>query len=728
MADFFLELFSEEIPARMQSRAAEDLARLITETLSGLAPRDIRTWYGPRRIALGARIASEVASVSATERGPRVNAPEQALHGFLRKHGATREQVRQEGDYWVLDKQADAVAAPVLIAAALPGLLRRFPWPKSMRWGGTSHFTWVRPLRRMVCLLDGLVVPFDLRDGNDDGHGLVSGDLTEGHRFLAPGAFAVSGAEDWAARLRDHRVLADAAERKKAITAGIARIAAEKSVSVVDDPGLLDEVTGLVEWPVMLAGRIANEHMDLPPEVMQVSMRVNQRYFATRSADGRPAPWFIFAANVEAQDGGATIVAGNERVLRARFSDARHFWDLDRKAPLASRLPLLEHVTWHAKLGSQGERVARLRLLAERIAPLVQAGPALADRAAELAKADLVTGMVGEFPELQGVMGRYYALHDSEDAFVADAIRDHYAPRGPADPVPVAPVSIAVALADKLDQLAGFFVIDERPTGAGDPYALRRAALGIIRIIRENGLRLNLLPVLDAAVAAARRTSGHHAAHLAGDRLVDALNRAPGAAALVGADGVGRVTKPAPGTDQHFDLLAFDILEFLAERLRVQLRGEGARHDVLAAVFAAGADDDLTRLLARAAAVTSLLGREDGANLLAAYRRAANILRIEERKDGPHTDAPDSSLLAEPAELGLHRAITAGLAIVTLVHEEKYTEAMAEMAKLRLPLDAFFEHVTVNAADAKIRRNRLRLLNQVRTTMDRVADFSRIEG
>jgi glycyl-tRNA synthetase beta chain len=336
--------------------------------------------------------------------------------------------------------------------------------------------------------------------------------------------------------------------------------------------------------------------------------------------------------------------------------------------------------------------------------------------------------MVGEFPELQGVMGRYYALHDNEDGLVADAIRDHYAPRGPSDPVPVAPVSIAVALADKIDQLACFFAIDERPTGAGDPYALRRAALGVIRIIRENELRLKLLPLLDAAVSAARKAAVGGAAEMAGEQAVRALNSNPGAAMLVGSDQVSRITRPVPGTDQHVDVLAFDILEFLAERLRVQLRTEGARHDVLAAVFAAGGDDDITRLLRRTDAVSMLLRQDDGANLLSAYRRAANILRIEERKDGPHTDAPDSTLLKEPAEEGLHRAVIASLAVVPLVHDEKYTEAMVEMAKLRGPLDAFFEQVTVNAQEPDIRRNRLRLLNQVRTTMDHAADFSRIEG
>jgi glycyl-tRNA synthetase beta chain len=733
MPAFFLELFSEEIPARMQARAADDLARLLVDALAGLSPLNSRTWYGPRRIAFAAEVKANVGAASSSERGPRANAPEQALQGFLRKHGATMEQVRREGDYWVLEKQSDAVAAPALIASVLPGVLRRMPWPKSMRWGGTSNFTWVRPLRRIVCLLDGAIVPFDLREGADDGHGLASGDLTEGHRFHAPGAFAVSGPDDWAAKLRDHRVLAGVQDRTRVITDGIARIGAEKSIIVADDPGLLEEVAGLVEWPVPLAGRIAQEHMDLPPEVMQVSMRVNQRYFATRVADdhtgeSKAAPWFIFVANIAAADGGAAIVAGNERVLRARFADARHFWDLDRKTRLESRVPSLDHITYHAKLGTQGQRVARLRRLADAIAPRVEAAPALADRAAELAKADLVTGMVGEFPELQGVMGRYYALHDHEDPYVADAIRDHYAPRGPSDPVPATPVSISVALADKLDQLACFFAIDERPTGAGDPYALRRAALGVIRIIRENGLRLKLLPLLDIAVAAARQAAGEHVAALTGDRAVKAFNTNPGAVILVGANSQKRVTRPVPGADHHVDLLAFDILEFLAERLRVQLRSEGARHDVLSAVFAAGEDDDITRLLRRAEVVSSLLTSDDGANLLSAYRRAANILRIEERKDGPHTDAADSSLLTEPAELGLHRALIAGLAIGTLVRDEHYAEAMAEMAKLRGPLDAFFEQVTVNAPEPNIRRNRLRLLNQVRSTMDRVADFSRIEG
>jgi glycyl-tRNA synthetase beta chain len=685
MPELFLELFGEEIPARMQSRAADDLARLCSEALAPLSPANSRNFYGPRRIALAMDVAERTIGSRTTERGPRRNAPEQAVAGFLRKHGATREQLGEQGDYWVLEKTAEAIPATRLIAETIPPLLRRFPWAKSMRWGGTSNFTWIRPLRRIVCLLDGCVVPFDLREGDDNGHGLTSGDTTEGHRFLAPGPFTVTSCTDWARRLRERCVLVDAAERRRVISDRITHLGRAFQVALVEDPELLDEVVGLVEWPVPLLGRIDDAFMDLPAEVRQVSMRVNQRYFAFRNAGGTPASYFGFVANIEAADGGATLIAGNERVLRARLADARHFWDLDRKARLESRVPLLDHVTFHAKLGSQGERVRRLEQLAEALAPMLGAGPALARGAARLAKADLVTGMVGEFPELQGVMGRYYALHDGEDRLVAEAIRDHYAPKGPTDAVPTANVSVAVALADKLDLLVSFFAIGERPSGAGDPYALRRAALGVIRIIRENKLRLRLIPVI-ALAGAAWRHSGVH---------------------------------PVPPQE---------ILDFLAERLRVQLRAEGARHDVLAAVFAAGADDDLTRLLARTDAVAALLGAEDGTNLLTAYRRAANILRIEERKDGPHDSEPNETLMVLPEEHALYHHLAAAREIETLIGAEKFGEAMTEMARLRAPLDAFFDKVTVNAPEPYLRLNRLRLVHKVRSTMDRIANFARIEG
>jgi glycyl-tRNA synthetase beta chain len=692
MPELFLELFSEEIPARMQAGGAADLERLVTAVLGALQPRHMRTFHGPRRIAIRAELDRELSAETRTERGPRTSAPEQAVAGFLRKHNASRDQLREESGYWVLDRTAAAVSAEQTIAAALPTMLRRFPWPKSMRWGGTSVFTWVRPLRRIVCLLDGAVVPFDLRDGpNDDGHGLVAGDLTEGHRFHAPEAFAVRSCSDWQAQLAVRRVLVDADERKRRIVQSIDAEASAHQLELVDDPGLLDEVVGLVEWPVPLLGRIDAAFMDLPPEVRQVSMRVNQRYFSLQSRTGEPAPWFAFVSNIEPDDGGAATIAGNERVLRARFADARHFWELDRKKPLADRVPLLDAITFHAKLGSQGDRVRRLRQLARTIAPLVGADPETADRAAELAKADLVTGMVGELPELQGVTGRYYALHDGEPLAVANAVRDHYAPKGPNDPVPTAPVSVAVALADKLDQLAGFFAIGEKPSGSSDPYALRRAGLGVIRIIRENGLRLHLEPLFEAAQALVMYSE----------------------AAMQG--------RARPDTA--------DLLEFLADRLRVQLRAEGQRHDVLSAVFGAERDDDFTRLLSRSNAVAALLGTETGDNLLTAYRRAANILRIESRKDGPFDGAPDRRLLREPEELSLVQALDdAEPGIQDLLAREAYHEVLNPMSRLRAPLDRFFDHVTVNAPDPELRRNRLRLLNRVRATMDRVADFSQIEG
>ena len=682
MPEFFLELFSEEIPARMQARAADDLARLIGEALAPLAPAEIQSFSGPRRIALAASVARGVAESRGSERGPRRGAPEQALAGFLRKHGAAREQLREEGDFWVLDRVLPGIAASDLIARELPGLLRRFPWPKSMRWGGSSAFTWIRPLRRILCILDGETVPFNLRDGEDDGHGLASGDLTEGHRFLSPGAFPGASCAEWRGALRDRHVVVDVAERRRLIGDGVTRLAGERGLTVVDDPGLLDEVAGLVEWPVPLLGRIDAAFMDLPPEVMQVSMRVNQRYFALRDADGRAAPWFAFVANVAATDEGRTIIAGNERVLRARFADARHFWDSDRALRLDSRVAALEKVTFHAKLGSQGARVRRLERLAGAIAGQIGALPVQASRAAFLCKADLTTGMVGEFPELQGAMGRYYALHDGEEAAVADAIRDHYAPRGPDDSLPADPVGIAVALADKFDQLAAFFGIGEKPTGSGDPYALRRAALGIIRIVREHRLRLPVRQLIDSATC-----------------LLEA--------------------KP----DRE------ELLAFLLDRLRVQLRAEGARHDVLAAVLGTGLDDDLVRLLARTDAVAALLGTETGESLLTAYRRAANILRIEEKKDGPHDGPLDPAQLRLPEEQNLSAVLhRIEPAIAAAIRDEDFTAAMSALATLRKPLDDFFDKITVNDPAPDLRSNRLRLLARVRSAMNQAADFSRIDG
>jgi glycyl-tRNA synthetase beta chain len=686
MADLLLEVFSEEIPARMQRQAADNLARLLGEALSPLAPTNARTLYGPRRIAWLGQVAAEVPAAAVSERGPKLAAPEQALAGFLRKHGATKEDLREDGGYWLLEKTVAARPAAALIAEALPTLLRRFPWPKSMRWGGTSQFTWVRPLRRILCVLDGAVVPFSLASGDDDGHGLVSGDLTEGHRFLAPGDIRITSNAQYEGSLRDSCVIADASERRARVAEGIAERAASAGYSVVPDEGLLDEVAGLVEWPVALLGRIDAQFMDLPPEVRQVSMRVNQRYFALTDAEGNPAPAFVFAANIAASDGGAAIIAGNERVLRARLSDARHFWDLDRRESLKSRVEALKKVTFHAKLGSQYDRVGRLARLADHVAQSLDGDWRRAFHAATLAKADLTTGMVGEFPELQGIMGGYYALHDGEPPEVAAAIRDHYAPKGPSDAVPTAPVSIAVALADKIDLLAQFFAIDEKPTGSGDPYALRRAALGIIRIIRENGLRLPLRPEIHSALSDAR------------------------------AD------------DDRKTLVRDEVLAFIVERLRVQLRTEGRRHDVLAAAFAAANDDDMTRLLSRADAVEALLGTAEGADLLAAYRRATNILRIEERK-GPLDLGPvDISLLEEDAEKVLNTVLDeADTAVTKALADEDFSDAMTKLAIIRPAVDAFFDRVTVNSEISTLRSNRLRLLKRLGLLTDRAADFSRLE-
>ena len=675
MPELLIELFCEEIPARMQARAAEDFARLMGEACAteGLALAEIAAYGGPRRLTLVAQAPAATASLREERRGPRVDAPAKAIEGFLAGAGVEPEALEKRdtgrGVYYFLSIERPGRPAAAVIGAALPAVLRKFPWPKSMRWGGAGDFTFVRPLRRILCLFDGAVVALD-----DAPAGLVAGNLTEGHRFLAPAPFAVDSFAHYRRRLREACVVVDAAERRQLIRDGAIAAAKAAGVVLVEDAALLDELAGLVEFPCPLLGRIDDAFMDLPAEVLRTSMRVNQRYFATVFPDGRPAPFFVLIANIPGSDGGAAIVAGNERVLRARFSDARFFWDSDRREPLDAYLPKLESVVFHAKLGTQAQRVARLEALAEEIAPLVGANRALARRAAELAKADLATGMVGEFPELQGVMGSYYARASEGDA-VADAIRDHYAPRGPNDAVPSAPVTIAVALADKLDQLGGFFAAGEKPTGSGDPFGLRRAALGVVRLVRENGLRLDLRRLLGDAAGA-------------------------------------------------------EVLDFLAERLRVQLRAEGKRHDILAAILARGTDPDLVRLLARTAALEAMLGTEDGKNLLAGYRRAANILRIEEKRDGRRFRGEvEAAELADPAEQALDRALAAAeAAIGPALAAENFTAAMAAMAELRHPIDQFFEQVTVNAPEKSLRENRLNLLARLRATFDQVADFSRIEG
>ena len=533
-----------------------------------------------------------------------------------------------------------------------------------MRWGSGADFTWVRPLRRIVCLLDGEVIPITLGP-------VTAGNETEGHRVHGPGPVAVSSAAVWEEKLREHHVIVDQAERRKKIAEGMAEKAAALGLTVAPDEALLDEVTGLVEWPVPLIGRIDDAFMDLPHEVRELSMKINQKYFALRDTAGKPAPYFAFVANLEATDGGAAIIAGNERVLRARLSDARHFWDLDLKTPLDKLLPKLEKITFHAKIGTQLERAARISALAGEIATLLGGDVEAACAAGLLCKADLVTGMVGEFPELQGVMGGYYATR-SHGAAVGEAISTHYQPKGPSDDVPTGKVAVAVALADKLDTLREFFRIGEKPTGSGDPYALRRCALGAIRIVLENGLRLNLKPLLN-------------------------------------------------NDDELF--------AFIIERLRVKLRGEGKRFDVLDAVLAAGADDDLVRLMKRVDALGEMLATDDGRSLHAAYKRAANILRIEDAKDGPHEGEPDQALFVEDEEKKLCQAIVeVRSATEHYFRKEDYIAAMRTFALIRPTIDAFFEKVTVNAEMPELRRNRLRLLARFRDTVNQIADFSRVEG
>jgi len=718
MAELLLELFCEEIPARMQARAAEDLTRLFADACAALLEAPPRGFYGARRIGLTAQLKPSVTTEGKEERGPRIGAPDQAIEGFLKKHGAARDALKEEGQFWVLSKPGRTLEARALVAEAMPALLRAFPWPKSMRWGGTSSMVWVRPLKRILCVLDGAVVPFTLAQGADDGHGLASGDLTEGHRIMSPGAFAVRNFADYQKKLAARHVVLEAEDRARMIRDGITALAAAEGLEVVPDEALIAEVAGLVEWPVPLLGRIDDAFMDLPPEVMRTTMRVNQRYFALRKPDGTSAPCFALVANIAAPDGGAAIIAGNERVLRARLADARFFWDLDHKQKLESFLPKLDSVVFHAKLGTQGQRVARLEALAGLIAEKLGADAALARRAAQLAKADLASGMVGEFPELQGVMGRYYALGQGEDARVAEAIAAHYRPAGAGDAVPNEPIAIAVALADKIDQLVGFFAVGEKPTGSGDPFALRRAALGVIRIIRDNRLRLSLVDVLGEAFFLFPQATNATAAPDFGVEIAEA-KRASG--------------WQAPASSSHPPLVAAfaaGLLDFLAERLRVQLRGEGARHDVVAAVFGATPDDDLNRLLSRAEAVRGFVESEAGANLLAAHRRAVNILRIEEKRDGHAFDTGyESHLLKLLEEAALAAALEeAGSRIRLDIEAEDFERAMEAMAGLRAPVDAFFEKVIVNDPAPELRRNRLRLLARLRAAMDAVADFSKIEA
>ena len=712
MPQFLLELFSEEIPARMQKRAAEDLKKLLMDALSkaGFLPGGMETFSAPRRlVAVVEGLPERTADVREERKGPKVDAPTQAIEGFLR--GASLTDIAQarvvsdpkKGDFYVADLVKPGRATPDALAEIVPDIIRNFPWPKSMRWGeGTLR--WVRPLHRILAVFDSEVVPFDV-------DGIAASNSSEGHRFHGTGTFEVKDFEDYEAKLSAAHVVLDRDQRKAQIKADAQTLCHARNLELIDDEGLLEEVCGLVDEPHVIMGDMDPSFLDLPPEVIRLTLRVNQKYFVVRDPKtGGLAPHFIIVSNVKATDGGKKIALGNARVLAARLNDARYFWDLDRKASLESRVPKLDTLVFHEKLGSVGDKVRRIVALAGEIAPLVGADVAAAKHAALLAKADLTTEMVGEFPELQGVMGRYYQLHEAvlpratgegdpaqqggggippavgsadsspasqgstrlrANTIIADAIRDHYKPVGPSDQVPSEPVAMAVALADKLDTLTGFFAIGEKPTGSGDPYALRRAALGVIRIVREAGVRFAL----------AEKTTAN------------------------------------------------GLLDFILERLRVSLRDEGFAPDVLEAAFAMP-DDDIVRIVARVTALAKVLKTEDGANLVAGLKRGANILRAEEKKDGAAAQGTASdALLAEPAEQGLYQALVAAESQMDqALATEAFDAAMSALAGLRGPVDRFFETVLVNDSDAAIRQNRLALLVKLRAVSERVADFSKLAG
>ena len=735
MAELLLELLSEEIPARMQRRAIEDLTRLLGDRLAAaeIPAAELRGYVTPRRLAVIAEgIPSTQPDRTEERRGPRVGAPPQAIDGFLRSAGlgSIEEcEIRDTGRgefYFAVIKRSGRPAAevlPDLIKAAIAEL----PWPKSMRWPG-SPLRWVRPLTSIICVFEGEILPLAI-------DGVSVGRTTCGHRFLSPGVICVSGAAEYVDKLQRAYVIVDHDRRKEMIQADLDRRAAELGVALKPDAGLLDEVTGLAEFPVVLAGAIDVDFMSLPSEVLQTAMRVHQKYFSCVYPDDRSAPDFLFVTNNLAEDGGKAIIAGNERVLRARLADAGFFWDQDRKIRLDDRVEALKDRVYHERLGSVYDKVERMErlavFLAQQLYPVPLAvAPAqvgaqgsrselvaldsrfrgndnrelnrLARRAVHLAKADLSTGMVGEFPELQGIMGRYYALHDREGEPVADAIGEHYRPLGPSDDCPTKPVSVVAALSDKIDTLVAFFAIGEKPTGSRDPYALRRAGQGVIRIILENRLRVPL------AEAFAGARSG------------------PGIPAAVDLT--------------EIQVVVDELLTFVTDRLKVHLRDQGVRHDLIDAAFAQFGvmgiqytgrnEDDLVRLLARVRALDAFIGSEDGAGLLTAYRRAVNIVRIEDHKEGRYRSIDhDLTLLREPEEFTLAEGLdNIGGHAGALAREERFEEAMAELARLRPPIDAFFEKVTVNTDDAKLRENRLRLLSRIRATMNQVADFSQIEG
>jgi glycyl-tRNA synthetase beta chain len=691
MPDLLLELFSEEIPARMQAQAQENLKKLITDALvsAGLTYDGAKAFSTPRRLALSVHgLAAQQPDLREEKKGPRVGAPDQAIQGFLKAAGLksiseAKVQQDKKGGFYIAVVERKGRPTSEVISEIVPDVVKKFPWPKSMRWGPASAesaaLNWVRPLHSIVCTFGPETEEPDIIKLKVDG--VVSGDVTHGHRVHAPEAIKVKRLDDYLTKLEAAKVVADRERRKQIILADAKNLATAQGLELVEDEGLLEEAAGLVEWPVVLLSEFDKEFLDIPPEVIRATIRANQKCFVLRDAKtGKLANMFILVSNLEASDGGKAIKAGNSRVIRARLSDAKFFWDQDKKKKLEDRLPKLKEIVFHEKLGTQMERVERIAALAKELAPIVKADPNKTERAARLAKADLVTEMVGEFPELQGLMGKYYAEAHGEDASVARAIEEHYKPQGPGDRVPADPVSIAVALADKIDTLTGFWAIDEKPTGSKDPYALRRAALGVIRSIVDNKLRLSLL---DVSAKARKGFSGSK-----------------------------------------------DLLSFLADRLKVHLREQGARHDLVDAVFALEGQDDLLMIVRRVEVLGKFLDTDDGKNLLAGYKRAANILRDEEKKDKKqYSGAPDAKVLSAQEEKALAAAISIAEKDVSgALKSENFEGAMGAIAKLRAPVDAFFDKVIVNADDKTVRENRLKLLNQIRAATHKVADFSKVES
>jgi glycyl-tRNA synthetase beta chain len=693
MADLLLEIYSEEIPARMQVAAEEQLLGAVTAKLkeAGLAPESAESFSTPRRIGFYmSGLPKEQPDVSEERKGPRVGAPERAVEGFLRSAGLesldqceTRED--KKGEYYVAVIEKKGGATADVIAGFMPEVIRTFHWPKSMRWG-TGSLRWVRPIHSILCTLDGKTVEFEVG-------GYKSGDVTHGHLFHSPGEIKAPTFDKYKDRLREAHVILDRVERKDIIWNEATHFAEGSQLDVERDDALLEEVAGLVEWPMALMGTFDEAFLEVPEEVLVTAMRSHQKYFALRDPKtGKLANRFIFVTNLEPDDGGSAIIAGNERVLRARLSDAKFFWDQDRKQSLESRVEKLKDIVFYDKLGTVYDKVQRVKALQVHVAPKVEASPKAAEQAVLVCKADLVTDMVYEFPELQGVMGRYYALEEELDPNIADAIRDHYAPQGPGDECPSAPVSVAVAMADKIDTLVGFWSCDQKPTGSRDPYALRRAALGVIRLVLENDLRVRLLDFFSVSLL--------------------------------------KITESGFGGVADNRTVGPDLLSFFADRLKIYLRDKGARHDLIDAVFALPKQDDLVAIVARVEALGAFLDTDDGQNLLAGYKRAANILRIEEKKDKKSYDAkPAKKVMTEAAEKDLADAIAeTNNAVEAALAKEDFTAAMGAVAHLRAPVDRFFDEVTVNDKDKKVRANRLNLLNQIRASLEGVADFSKIEG